>query len=324
MKHLRTLGASALLAAFAATAFAQAPAYPNKPIKLIVPYSAGGASDLSARWLAEGLTQQFKYTIVIENHPGAAGNIGTRMVAAAKPDGYTLLLGYDGTLAINPWVYPNAGFDTLKDFVPVSKIDDSTLLLVANNNLPAKNVKEVIAFAKAKPGTLDYATTGVGSTPHVAGEMMNLQFGIDLRHIPYAGGAPAMTAVMGDHVKMVYTAVATAIPFVTSGKVKALGVSAPKRSAALPDVPTFSELGVPGFDLNSWFGILAPAGTPKPIVDQLSANIKAVMETPAYRERYIAAGLEPVGNTSEQFTEQIRADLARWETIVKKARISAQ
>jgi len=260
---------------------------------------------------------------VVENHPGAAGNIGTRTVAAAKPDGYTLLLGYDGTLTINPYVYPNVNFDTVKDFVPVSKIADSTLLLVANNNLPAKDVKEMIALAKAKPGTLDYATTGVGSTPHAAGEMMNLQFGIDLRHIPYAGGAPAMTAVMGDHIKMVYTAVATAHAFVVSGKVKALGVSAPKRSAALPDVPTFSELGVPGFDLNSWFGILAPAGTPKAIVDQLQANIKTVMETPSYRDRYVNAGLEPVGNTSEQFGGQIKADMARWEAIVKKARISA-
>lgn len=320
MKNLKTAVASALL--LLAT-LAHGQAYPNKPIKLIVPYSAGGAADLSARWLAEGLTSQFKYQIVIENHPGAAGNIGTRTVAAAKPDGYTLLLGYDGTLTINPSVYSNVGFDTLKDFVPVSKIADSTLLLVANNSLPAKDVKEMIALAKAKPGSLDYATTGVGSTPHAAGEMMNLQFGIDLRHIPYAGGAPAMTAVMGDHVKMVYTAVATAYPFVVSGKVKALGVSAPKRSAALPNVPTFTEAGVPGFDLNSWFGILAPAGTPKQIVDQLQGAIKTVVETPAYRGRYVAAGLEPVGNTSEQFAGQIRADLTRWEAIVKKAKISA-
>jgi len=320
MKSLKTAVASALL--FLVTV-AHGQAYPNKPIKIIVPYSPGGSSDLSARWLAEGLTSQFKYQVVVENHPGAAGNIGTRLVAAAKPDGYTLLLGYDGTMTINPSVYTNIGFDTLKDFVPVSKIADSTLLLVANNNLPVKDVKEMVALAKAQPGLLDYATTGIGSTPHAAGEMMNLQFGIDLRHIPYAGGAPAMTAVMGDHVKMVYTAVATAYPFVVSGKVKALGVSAPKRSPALPNVPTFTEAGVPGFDLNSWFGILAPAGTPKAIVDQLQGNIKAVVETPSYKERYIAAGLDPVGNTSEQFGSQIRADLKRWGDIVKKAKITA-
>jgi len=320
MKNLKLAGASALF--FLAT-LAHGQTYPTKSIKLIVPYSAGGSSDLSARLLADGLASQFKYQVVVENHPGAAGNIGTRLVAAAKPDGYTLLLGYDGTMAINPWVYPNAGFDTLKDFVPVSKIADSTLLLVANNSLPAKDVKEMVALAKAKPGTLDYATTGVGSTPHVAGEMMNLQYGIDLRHIPFAGGAPAMTALMGGHLKMVYTAVGTAYPFVASGKVKALGVSAPKRSAALPDVPTFTEAGVPGFDLNSWFGILAPAGTPKQIVDQLQLAIKAVVETPSYRDRYLAAGLDPVGNTSEQFSSQIRADLTRWEAIVKKAKISA-
>jgi len=226
-------------------------------------------------------------------------------------------------MVINPWVYPNAGFDTLKDFVPVSKIDDSTLILVANNNLPAKDVKELVALAKAKPGSINYATTGVGSTPHVAGEMLNQQYGIDLAHIPFAGGAPAMTALMGGHLKLVYTAVGTAYPFILSGKVKALGVSAPKRSSALPDVPTFTESGVPGFDLNSWFGILAPAGTPKPIVDQLQAAIKTVVETQSYKVRYIAAGLEPVGNTSEQFGAQIRADLTRWEAIVKKAKISA-
>lgn len=320
MKTIPIAGAAALL--FLAT-LAHGQAYPDRPIKLIVPYAAGGASDLAARVMAEGLTTKFNYTIIVENRPGAAGNIGTQQVAVAKPDGYTLLLGYDGTLTINPWVYPNVGFDTLKDFVPVSKIADSTLLLVANNGLPAKNVKEMIALAKAKPGSLDYGTTGVGSTPHAAGEMMNLQFGIDLRHIPYSGGAPAMTAVMGDHIKMVYTAVATALPFVVSGKVKALGVSAPKRSAALPNVPTFTELGVPGFDLNSWFGILAPAGTPKQIVEQLQGNIKAIVETPAYRDRLVGAGLEPVGNTSEQFGGQIRADLIRWEGIVKKAKISA-
>lgn len=326
MKKMKTAVASALLlmGAWAAQpALAQA-TYPSKPIRLIVPYAAGGASDLSARLLADGLNAKFKYQVVVENNPGAAGNIGTRLVAKANPDGYTLLLGYDGTLTINPWVYPSVGFDTTKDFVPVSKIADSILLLVANKDLPANNVKEMLDLAKAKPGTLDFATTGVGSTPHVAGEMLNQQFGTDLRHIPYSGGAPAMTAVMGNHVKMVYTAVGTGVSFVQSGKVKALGVSAPRRAAAMPDVPTFTELGVPGFELNSWFGILAPAGTPKDIVDQLQRAIKAVVETPSYRERYVGAGLEPVGNTSEEFGAQIKADIARWGDIVKKAKISAQ
>lgn len=321
MNKLTIAAASALLLL---GTLAHADAYPDKPIRLIVPYSPGGSSDLSARLLAEGLYKKFKYQILVENHAGATGDIGTRMVAKSKPDGYTLLLGYDGTLTINPWVYPTSSFDTLKDFVPVSKIADSTLLLVANNDLPVKNVKEMIDLAKAKPGFLDFATTGVGSTPHVAGEMLNQQFGIDLRHIPYPGGAPAMAAVMGDHVKMVYTAVGTAVKYVQAGKMKALGVSAPKRSAALPDVPTFTEEGVPGFELNSWFGILAPAGTPKDIVDQLQRNIKAVVESPEYHDRYVAAGLEPVGNTSEEFGAQIKADLTRWGAIVKKAKIAAK
>jgi tripartite-type tricarboxylate transporter receptor subunit TctC len=307
------------VAAYAGSA--QAQPFPNRPIKIVVPYSAGGSSDSTARLVAEGLTARFGHQVIVENRPGAAGNIGTQAVAQAKPDGYTLLLGYDGTLTINPWVYAKNPFDPIKDFAPVTKVVDSTLLLIANPALPANSVKDLIALAKSAPGTLSYGTSGIGSTPHLATELMNLQFGIDLRHIPYSGGSAAMPALMGNHIQLVYTAVGTAGSFVKSGKVKALGVSSARRSAALPEVPTFSEAGVPGFELTSWFGILAPAKTPPAIVEQLRNEIKAVIETPAIRDKLIALGLDPVGGTPAEFGAQIRDDLARWEAVVKRTRI---
>lgn len=317
---------AAALAATALAAQAQAPeaGYPSRPIKLVVPYAPGGASDTTARIVAEGLTTQYGYAVVVENRPGATGNIGTQAVAQAKPDGYTLLLGYDGTLAINPWIYAKAPFDTVKDFAPVTKVVDSTLILIGNTTLAADSVKDVIALSKAQPGSLTYGTTGVGSTPHLAAELLNERYGTDLRHVPYAGGAAAMPALMGNHIPMVYTAVGTAVTFVKTGKVKALGVSSAHRSAALPDVPTFTELGVPGLELTSWFGILAPAKTPPAIVQKLRDQIKAVIDMPVYRDKLVSLGLDPVGGTPEAFGEQIKADLARWEPVVKRTRIQIE
>ncbi len=318
---MKMLMLAMVMAATTITGAAQAQSFPNRPIKLIVPYSAGGSSDATARIVAEGLTARYGHQIIVENRAGAAGNIGTQAVAQAQPDGYTLLLGYDGTLAINPWVYAKAGFDPVKDFAPVTKVVDSTLLLIANNSLPANTLKELIAQAKSAPGSLSYGTSGIGSVPHLATELLNEKFGIDLTHVPYSGGSAAMPALMGNHIQLVYTAVGTAVAFVKSGKVKALGVSSARRSAALPEVPTFSEAGVPGFELTSWFGILAPAKTPPAIVDQLRNEIKAVIDTPAIREKLIALGLDPVGGTPAEFATQIRADLARWEPVVKRAKV---
>ncbi len=318
---MKMLMLAMVMAATPITGAAQAQSFPNRPIKLIVPYSAGGSSDTTARIVAEGLTARYGHQIIVENRAGAAGNIGTQAVAQAQPDGYTLLLGYDGTLAINPWVYAKAGFDPVKDFAPVTKVVDSTLLLIANSSLPANTLKELIAQAKSAPGSLSYGTSGIGSVPHLATELLNEKFGIDLTHVPYSGGSAAMPALMGNHIQLVYTAVGTAVTFVKTGKVKALGVSSARRSAALPEVPTFSEAGVPGFELTSWFGILAPAKTPPAIVDQLRNEIKTVIDTPAIREKLIALGLDPVGGTPAEFATQIRADLARWEPVVKRAKV---
>ena len=298
--------------------------YPSKPIKLIVPFAPAGVADTSARAVAEALGARLGQPVIVENRPGASGNIGTVQVAQSAPDGYTLLLGFDGTMVINPHVFPNIPFNTLRDLAPVTKLGDAALLLVAHPSVPAKNLREFLAYAKSKPGPHPYGTSGTGGTPHLAGELMKQRTGIQMEHIPYKGGGQAMTDVLGGQIPLVFTAIASAQQHVKSGKVVALGVPSAKRSAALPDVPTFVESGIPNFEATSWVGILAPAKTPKPIVDKLQREIAAVLRTDAVRERYATLGIDPVGNTPEQFTEQIRADLARWGEVVKAANIKVE
>ena len=315
----------ALLTLFClAVSTAQAQEYPTRSIRLIVPFTPGGVTDTSARVVAERLAARLGQQVVVENRAGASGNIGTQQVAQAAPDGYTLVLGFDGTMVINPWVFPNISFDTVRDFVPVTKLGDATLIMVAHPGVPAKDMRELIALAKAKPGTLSYGTSGTGGTPHLAGELLNQRAGISLVHIPYKGGGQALGDVVGGQIPLVYTAIASAQQFVKSGRLKALGVSGAKRSPSLPDVPTFQESGLDGFVVDSWVGVFAPAKTPRAIVDKLQRELAAVLAMPEVRERYATLGIEPVGNTSEQFGEQIRADLAKWEKVVKQANIRAE
>ena len=308
---------------FAAT-MAQAQDYPTRAIRLIVPFSPGGVADTSARVVADRLATRLGQQVIVENRAGASGNIGTQQVAQAAPDGYTLVLGFDGTMVINPWVFPNIPFDTVKDFVPVTKLGDATLIMVAHPSVAANNMKELIALAKTKPGTLSYGTSGTGGTPHLAGELLNQRAGISLVHIPYKGGGQAVGDVVGGQIPLVYTAIASAQQYVKSGRLKALGVSGAKRSSSLPDVPTFVESGLEGFVVDSWVGIFAPAKTPRAIVDRLQRELAAILATAEVRERYAVLGIEPVGNTSEQFGEQVRADLAKWEKVVKQANIRAE
>lgn len=314
----RTVSA-ALGITFATLAGAQD--YPVKAIRLIVPFSPGGVTDNSARVLAEPLGARLGQQVVADNRPGASGNIGTQAVAQAAPDGYTLVLGFDGTMVINPHVFAKLPFDTVRDFAPVTKLGDAALILVAHPSLPAKNLSRLIALAKTKPGAYPYGTSGTGGTPHLAGELLRQRTGIALEHVPYKGGGQAIIDVVGGHIPLVFTAVATAQQYVKSGRLVGLGVPGAKRSAALPDVPTFIESGLPGFDVVSWVGILAPAKTPPPIIDKLQNEIAAVLRMPVVRERYEALGIDPVGNTPDQFAAQIRADLARWDKVVKAANI---
>ena len=314
-----------LLALFCcAVSIAAAQDYPSRAIRLIVPFSPGGVTDTSARVVADRLATRLGQQVIVENRAGASGNIGTQQVAQAAPDGYTLVLGFDGTMVINPWVFPNIPFDTLRDFVAVTKLGDATLIMVAHPSVAAKDMKELIALAKTKPGTLAYGTSGTGGTPHLAGELLNQRAGISLMHIPYKGGGQALGDVVGGQIPLVYTAIASAQQYVKSGRLKALGVSGAKRAASLPDVPTFIESGLDGFVVDSWVGVFAPAKTPRAIVDKLQRELAAVLAMPEVRERYAVLGIEPVGNTSEQFGEQIRADLAKWEKVVKQANIRAE
>jgi len=300
---------------------ARAQDYPVRAVRLIVPFAAGGVTDTSARVIADRLGVRLGHQVVVENRPGASGNIGTEQVARSAPDGHTLLLGFDGTMVINPHVFQKLPFDTLKDFAPVTKLGDATLILVAHPSLPANTLRELIAYAKSKPGTLSYGTSGTGGTPHLAGEMLNQVAGIDLLHIPYKGGGQAIGDVVGGQIPLVFTAVATAQQYVKAGKLKALGVSSAKRSTSLPETPTFVENGLANFVVDSWVGVFAPAKTPAAIVNRLQLELAAVLREPAVRERYAVLGIEPVGNTPEEFAAQIRADLARWALVVRQANI---
>ena len=298
---------------------AAAQPFPSKPVRIIVPFSPGGVADSSARVISDKLGARLGQSVVVENRPGASGNIGTQQVAAAAPDGYTLLLGFDGTMVVNPHVYAKLPFDTLRDFAPVTKLGDATLILVAHPSVAAKDLREFLTIAKTQ--NFSYGSAGTGSTPHLAGELLAQRTGIALTHVPYKGGGQAMGDVVGGQIPLVFTAIATAQQFVRSGKLKGLGVSSARRSGSLPDVPTFVEGGLEGFVVDSWVGILAPAKTPPPVVARLQKEIAAVLGEPETRERYATLGIEPVANAPEQFAEQIRADLARWEKVVRQAGI---
>jgi tripartite-type tricarboxylate transporter receptor subunit TctC len=297
--------------------FASAQAWPVKPIRIVAPFAPGGVADSSARVVSERLGARLGQSVLVENRPGASGNIGTAAVAGAPPDGYTLLLGFDGTMVVNPHVYANLPFDTLRDFAPVTKLGDATLIFVAHPSVPAKDLRELLSLKS----NFSYGTAGTGSTPHLAGELLAQRTGIALTHVPYKGGGQAMGDVVGGQIPLVFTAIATAQQFVRSGRLKGLAVSSAKRSSSLPEVPTFIESGLEGFVVDSWVGILAPAKTPRPVIERLHKEIAAVLGEPEIRERYATLGIEPVGNTPEQYTRQIRADLARWEKVVRQAGI---
>jgi tripartite-type tricarboxylate transporter receptor subunit TctC len=296
--------------------------YPTKALRIVVPFSPGGVADNSARVVADALGTRLGQQVVVDNRPGASGNIGTRLVAQAAPDGYTLLLGFDGTMVINPHVFAKIPFDTLRDFAPVTKLGDAALILVSHPSVPAKNLSQFITFAKkAKGATFAYGTSGTGGTPHLAGELLKQRTALPLEHIPYKGGGQAIIDGISGHIPLVFTAVATAQQYVKAGRLTALGVPSAKRTAAMPEVPTFNESGLAGFDVSSWVGILVPAKTPRPIVERLQKEIATALRGPQVRERYAVLGIEPVGNTPAEFTEQIRADLARWEKVVKAANL---
>ena len=296
-------------------------AWPGKPIRLVVPFTPGGVTDTSGRLIAEYLGKRLGQQIIVDNKPGASGNIGTSLVKTAAPDGYTLVLGFDGTMVINPHVFAKTPFDTVSDFVAVGKIGDAILVLVANPEVPVKNLSDVIALSKTQQGGLSFGTSGTGGTPHIAGELLKVRTGANLTHVPYKGGGQAMTDVLGGTIPLVYTAVAGAYGHVKSGKLRAIAVSSAQRATALPDVPTFIESGVPDFVVNSWVGIFAPAKTPPAIVTRLNTELNAVLNDATVREKLRLMGIEATPGSAEQFNTEIKRDLARYGQVVKSAGI---
>lgn len=319
-RRVRTVALTLLCCLAPGLATAQS-TFPSKAIRIVVPFAPGGVADTSARLIAEQLTKRLNQQVYVENKSGASGNIGTALVANAEPDGYTLLLGFDGTIAINPHIFDKIPFDSIKDFAPVGKIGDAALILVANPGLPAKTLQEVLALSKKREGGLGYGTSGVGGTPHIGGELINQATGSKLMHIPYKGGGQALIDVQGGAIPLVFTAVAGAYPFIKSGRVIAIGTPSTKRVDSLPDVPTFIESGLADFVLYSWVGLLAPAKTPKPVIDQLNQALNAALIDPDVVVRLDKLGITATPGTPAQYGDQIKRDLDRYGPVVKAARI---
>jgi len=323
-QRMQWFGMSLISCLFAISLAHAQSVYPVKPIRLIVPFTPGGVTDTSGRYIADQLSTKLGQQIVVENRPGASGNIGSYQVASAEPDGYTLLLGFDGTLVINPHVFEKISFDTVKDFSPIGKIGDAVLILVANNNFPGKTVNDMIAISKKDPQGLSYGTSGTGSSPHIAGELLKQKTGANLVHIPYKGGGQAMTDLLGGNIPLVYTAVAGANQHIKSGRLTPLAVSSFQRSSSLPDVPTFMESGIKDFELSSWVGLLAPAKTPRPVIMRLNQALNEILASTEGKERLNAMGITATVGSPEKFSEQIKFDLTRFAAIVKNANIKAE
>ena len=313
--------AALIVAALAISA--QAQSWPNKPVKIILPFPPGGSTDLLAREVALGLTTANGQQFVVENKPGAASTLGTAFVAKAPPDGYTFLFT-SSHYAIVATLYKNLPYDAKKDLAPVSMVADIPVVLVANATVPAKNVQELIALAKAKPGTLNFASSGAGGVAHLSGELFKALAGVDLRHVPYKGGAPAMQDLLGGHVQLMFDAISTSLPNIRAGKLHALAWTGKTRSPILPDLPTIAESGVPGYASAAWFAMFAPAGTPKDIVQKLSAQVKTIVANPAMRERQLGLGVDLVGSTPEVLEAQLSEEIVKWAKVIKDSGAQAE
>jgi len=312
-------GLGALLFSWvAATAAAQD--YPNRSIRLVVPQPAGGPTDIVARIVAQKLSERLGQQVVVDNRPGAGSNIGTEIVAKAPKDGYTLVVGTVQHI-VNPFLFPALPFDAVKDFAPVSLMTKAHIVLVVNPQVPAQNVKELIAYAKAAPGGISWASAGNGSTSHLALELFKVETGVPATHVPYKGTPPALNDVLGGRVPAMFDGVITSLPHIKAGKLRPLAVASLTRSPLLPDVPTMTEAGVPGFETVGLAAILAPAGTPPAVVDRLSREIAAILRTPEVRDQLVAMGLEVVASTPAEFAAYIDAESKKWGKLIREAKI---
>jgi len=310
-----------VLAFIAATGFAQG--YPSKPVRIVVPFAAGGGVDVTARILAQKLTERLAHSFIVENRVGASGIIGTEFVAKAAADGYTLLVGSQTTQAVVPAMYGNLKYDTVRDFAGVTEIAVSPMLIVVHPSLPARSVKELIALAKARPGQLTFGAAA-GGTPHLAGELFKLMAGIDMLLVPYKGEGPAVADAMGGQISMVFSNLPVSLPQARGGRLRALAVTSSQRIVTAPDIPTVAESGLPGYEANTWFGLFAPVATPQDIIARLSADSAAALNVAEVKERMAQQGLFIVANTPEQFAAFLKVEIPRWQKIVKDAGVKAQ
>src|SRR5882672_9458496 len=308
----RLLALSAALASFSAAA-----QYPGKPVRIVVPFSAGGTTDILARTVGQKLTAAWSQPIVIDNRPGASGMIGAEMVAKAPPDGYTVLMASVAEVAINPSLYAGMTYDPLKDLAPVTLAGFTPLILVVHPSVQAWSVKELIGLAKANPGRFTFASPGNGSVQHLSGELMKTVARVDITHVPYKGGAPAVMDLVGGQISMFFAGMPIVMPHVKAGRLRALAVTVNKRSSAAPDVPTMEEAGVPGFDISNWFAYMVPAGTPADVIGKLNTEINRALKLQDIREKLASAGAEAVGTSPEELAEFMRAESAKFADLIR-------
>jgi tripartite-type tricarboxylate transporter receptor subunit TctC len=317
---MRRLFALALLLAFCTPAAAE---YPDHPVRLIIPFPPGGSNDVVGRLVAKQLSVKLGAQVFVDNRGGAGGVLGTEAAAVAPPDGYTLLI-ISLAHAVNPSLYPKLTYDPIKSFAPISILATGPNVLVVNPELPVKDVKELLALARQKPGELDYASAGVGSFQHLGGELFKLTAGVNLQHVPYKGGGPAMQDVIAGHVKVMFSSLVQTTPFIKSGALRALGTGGAKRNPVLPDVPTIAEAGVPGYVSDNWWGIMAPAGTPQPIVDKVYAAAQEALKAPELQEAFAREGAASIAMSTAEFQKYIENEIAKWARVVKEGNIKAQ
>lgn len=323
MYSLKQWIAAAAIAVVPALSLAADP-WPSKPITYVVPFAPGGNTDTLARIIGPKVSTALGQPVVIENKPGAGGNIGSDFVAKAKPDGYTILGGTISSHAINASMYPNMPYDPIKNFEPITVLGQAPLLLVVPADSPYKTVKDLLDAAKAKPGSLSFASAGNGTSPHLAGELLKSSAKIQATHVPYKGSGPAVTDLLAGHVQFMFDTALIVGGHIKAGKLRPLAVTSSKRTSLFPDVPTLAEAGVPGYEIGSWQAVYAPAGTPKPIVERLNAEIVKALKSPDVAERFAGLGMEPVANTPAQMAEFNKAEVAKWAKIVKEANIKAE
>ncbi len=315
---LISLAALITVAGFPSASYSQQSAYPTRSIRLIVPYPPAGTTDIVARLLAAKLTVALKQTVQVENQAGAGGVIGADSVAKAAPDGYTLLLGASGPIIASQSLPPKPNYDSIRDFAPISIVATVPTMLVVNPKLAVTTVAELIALAKANPGKLNFASTGSGASPHLSGELFKLMAGVDIKHVPYKGSAPAVTDLIGGQVDLMFEQIPGAMPFVQTGQLRALAMGSAQRVGAYPNIPTISESGLPGFDMVAWFGVLAPAQTPAEVIKRLNAEITQIMRTQEVKDKLVSIGAEPQASSTAEFANTIATEIPKWRTLIEK------